>query len=82
MAHDLSPLQEPSELLIREYQTDDERTYVIDFGTKSPDLQVDVVDDTLIVIDDAADDHYELSLPAGEARTFMQNGVLTLEVKE
>jgi hypothetical protein len=42
------------------------------------DASAEVVDGTALVVTD--DDHYEVPVPAGEARAFIKNGVLTVEV--
>lgn len=48
-----------------------------DIGAGS-EATVDVVDGTVIVVAD--DDQYEFEAPAGDARAFIRNGVLTVEV--
>ncbi|ELZ09760.1 Hsp20/alpha crystallin family protein [Natrinema thermotolerans] len=68
--------------LARRYEYDDATVMAVDFGTDVGDVSVDVVDDTAIVV--LADDQYEIELPAaaGDAHTFMKNGVLTIELEE
>lgn len=56
-------------------------TVVVDFGA-NPDVHADAVDETLIVVDEARDEQREYPLPARARRTFMRNGVLTIEVDE
>jgi len=62
---------------IRRFDYEDATTFAADIGR---DGAVDVVGDTAIVITD--DDQYDVSLPdGGEPTAFMNNGVLTIEVK-
>ncbi|MFC4541530.1 Hsp20/alpha crystallin family protein [Halosolutus amylolyticus] len=65
----------------RQYEYDDETVVAVDFGAARTDASVDLVDDTVIVVVD--DDQYEFELPvdADDAHTFMQNGVLTVEME-
>lgn len=60
----------------REY--DDHVQIVADFGAETV-ASVDVIEDTVIVV--TGDDQYELDVD-GDAQAFMQNGILTIEVKE
>lgn len=60
----------------REY--DDHVQIVADFGAETV-ASVDVIEDTVIVV--TGDDQYELDVN-GDAQAFMQNGILTIEVKE
>ena len=64
---------------------DGSQTIVVDLGHGlDADIHTDVVDQTLLVVWDRPDQpeqSVELELPAGEARTFMKNGVLTIDVK-
>ena len=61
---------------IRRFDYEDTTTFVADLG----DGEVDVVGDTAIVVTD--DGQYDVSLPeSGDAVAFMNNGVLTIEVK-
>lgn len=58
---------------------------VVDLGPMGSDVHVDVVGDTVIIVDESAPGDgstLELPLPSGEATTFIRNGVLTIEVKE
>lgn len=48
-----------------------------DIGAGS-EATVDVVDGTVIVVTDG--EQYEFETPEGDARAFMKNGVLTVEV--
>ena len=48
-----------------------------DVGAGS-EATVDIVGDTVIVV--TGEDQYEFAVPAGDARAFIKNGVLTVEV--
>ncbi|WP_135667712.1 DUF7127 family protein [Halorhabdus rudnickae] len=62
---------------IRRFDYEDATTFAADLGV---DGTVDVVGDTAIVVTD--DDQYDISVPDGETVTaFINNGVLTIEVK-
>jgi len=63
---------------IRRLDYEDATTFAADLGVSGT---VDVVGDTAIVVTD--DDQYDIPLPEGETVTaFINNGVLTIEVKE
>ena len=61
---------------LRRYEYDDELVLAADLGP-GRDASVDVLDDAVIVVVD--DEQYDLEL-AGDARAFIPNGVLTIEV--
>ena len=61
---------------LRRYEYDDELVLAADLGL-GRDASVDVLDDAVIVVVD--DEQYDLEL-AGDARAFIRNGVLTIEV--
>lgn len=62
---------------IRRFDYEDATTFAADIGD---DGEVDVVGDTAIVVTE--DGQYDVSLPeSGDAVAFMNNGVLTIEVK-
>lgn len=82
MIENLSSLEAVDNLSIREFSDDGGRTFVVDFGPQATDLEVDVVDGTMIVFAPGRDDQVDVELPPGEARTFIKNGVLTIEVEE
>ncbi|RQG86183.1 Hsp20/alpha crystallin family protein [Natrarchaeobius halalkaliphilus] len=65
---------------VRRYEYDDHSMLAVDFGPRS-EATVDLVGGTVIVVDGG--DQYELELPddAGDAHTFMKNGVLTIELE-
>lgn len=63
---------------VRQYEDSDALAWVADFGPDS-DGSVDVVGDTAIVVVDG--EQYELPVEAN-ARAYMSNGVLTVEVTE
>lgn len=62
----------------RRFAYDDRTEYVIDFGVGA-DAAVDIVDDTAIVV--VGNEQHDIEVP-GNARVFMSNGVLTIEVDE
>ena len=66
---------------VRRFDYDDGLVLAADVGTD--DASVDVVGDTVIVV--SAGEQHELSVPEtadGEARAFIKNGVLTIEVEQ
>lgn len=67
--------------LVRQVDTDGINRYVIDFGAAADGVSADVVDETVIVVM-SDDEQYEFNVPSTEARTFMKNGVLTIEIDE
>jgi len=64
-------------LSVRRFEYDDGVVLAADVGADD-DATVDVVDDTLILV--AGDEQYEQPLPESDARAFMNNGVLTIEL--
>ncbi|MBO4248094.1 MULTISPECIES: hypothetical protein [unclassified Halomicrobium] len=64
---------------LRRYEYDDAVVLAADIGITG-DATVDVVDDTAIVV--VGDEQYDFDLPAGDARAFIRNGVLTVEMSE
>ncbi|NLV10386.1 hypothetical protein GOC74_10650 [Halomicrobium mukohataei] len=64
---------------LRRYEYDDAVVLAADIGITG-DATVDVVDDTAIVV--VGDEQYDFDLPAGGARAFIRNGVLTVEMSE
>ena len=70
-----------SEPLIRRIETTDPERIVIDFGASEEGVSTDVVDNTIIIIG-PDNQQLEFELPDTNARTFMQNGVLTIEIEE
>ncbi|MBV0922818.1 MULTISPECIES: DUF7127 family protein [Haloarcula] len=65
---------------LRRFEYEDGVVLAADVGA-ADDASVDVVDGTVIVVRD--DEQYERELPeAAEARAFINNGVLTIEVSD
>lgn len=65
------------EAFVRRFEYEDATVLAADVG--AAEATVDVVDDTVIVVADG--DQYEHELPADEdARAFINNGVLTVEL--
>lgn len=60
------------------FEYDDLTTFVVDFGVQS-DATVDTVGDTAIVVVDGQ--QYDIDIDEG-SQVFMNNGVLTIEVRE
>ncbi|MFB6104317.1 MAG: hypothetical protein ABEJ57_04430 [Halobacteriaceae archaeon] len=71
-------------LLARRYDYPDATVFVIDVSHWTTDVDIDVVDDTAILVLDAGDDteQHEIELPDGDATAFINNGVVTIEVRE
>ncbi|QFU81052.1 Hsp20/alpha crystallin family protein [Natronorubrum aibiense] len=83
--------------IARQYEYDECSVLAVDFGVAEADAAVDLVDDTVIVVDSAdrrsvdrsdgespeGGHQYEIDLPDGvdDAHTFMKNGVLTVEME-
>ncbi len=62
---------------VREYDYDDGSVTAVDFGT---DGVVDVTGGTaIVVLEDGR--QFELELPSDDATAFINNGVLTIEVR-
>ena len=68
----------PDDLFVRTYEQDNSIELVADIG--APEATIDVLHDCVIV--NTTTDQYEFSIPAEEARTFMKNGVLTIQVEK
>jgi HSP20 family molecular chaperone IbpA len=65
---------------LRRFEYDDGVVLAADVGA-GEDTSVDVVDDTVILV--AGDEQYEQALPEeSDARAFINNGVLTIELEE
>jgi hypothetical protein len=77
----LERITQQEESIARRYRYDDEELLVADFGTA--DVTVDVLDDVAIFVVESAEDNYqtEVELPEGEAQAFINNGVVTIEVR-
>ncbi|MFC7165479.1 DUF7127 family protein [Halospeciosus flavus] len=74
---------EQADGLVRRYDYDDVSMVVADTGFPEDALSVDVVDGTAILVVEGEDgsEQYELDVPSGEAEAFINNGVVTVEVK-
>jgi hypothetical protein len=62
---------------LRQYDYDDGRVLAADLGPGT-DAAVDVADGTVIVVVDG--EQHEVEAPGEDARAFIRNGVLTVEV--
>ena len=69
------------EPFIRTVEEADPPMFVIDLGEHADHVKTDVIGETLIVVNEASDSQFEYQLPGAHRRTFMQNGVLTIEVE-
>jgi len=76
--------QARDELLYRQYDYGDETVVVADLGADVEDATVEVVDETAIVVleSETASQQYEFEVPSGNARAFINNGVLSVEVSD
>ncbi|MFB6070448.1 MAG: hypothetical protein ABEJ76_05435 [Halanaeroarchaeum sp.] len=72
------------EVLQRRYEYEDETVLVADLGSVAENATVDVVDGTAVVVIEGPEgpSQYEFQVPEGSAHTFINNGVLTVEVSE
>lgn len=69
--------------ITRRYDYDDGVVVVADVGAARDDVHVDVVDGSAIVVAETSDGpvQREFDLPAGDAEAFINNGVVTVEVR-
>jgi hypothetical protein len=76
--------QARDEVLYRQYDYGDETVVVVDLGADVEDESVEFVDGTAIVVLDSetASRQYEFEVPDGDARAFINNGVLSVEVRD
>lgn len=74
----IEALRRSDEAIVRRYEYDGETVVAADLGPETSEADVDVVGDTVIVVQD--DDTIELDVDGG-AQAFMTNGVLTVEVR-
>lgn len=74
-------LAERDDMFARRYQYEDGEVLAADLGV-SGEASVDVLGDEAIVVLEEGEEsqQFELQLPAGEAKAFITNGVLTIEV--
>lgn len=70
------------DVFARRYEYDGETVIAVDLGVEAGNANVDIVDDTAIVVIETAEGERqeEFALPADDARAFIRNGVLTIEV--
>ena len=67
---------------MRTVEETDPPMLVMDLGEHADHVKTDVIGETLIVVNEATDTQFEYQLPSALRRTFMQNGVLTIEIEE
>ncbi|WP_458188524.1 DUF7127 family protein [Haladaptatus sp. NG-WS-4] len=67
--------------IARRYRYDGSEVVAADFGTA--DVSIDVLDDVAIIVVERDGEQFqtELELPDGEAEAFINNGVVTIEVR-
>ncbi len=84
MIIDLKQPSPETDLPVRRIDRSDNVTeFVLDLGDVGGELHTDVVDDTVIVVHEQDEvREMEFEIPEGEARTFIKNGVLTIEVEQ
>jgi len=77
-------LERDDRLLARRYDYPDATVFVLDVSAHPNEVDVDIVDGTAIVVVDAGTDaeQHEIELPDGDATAFINNGVVTIEVRE
>lgn len=73
--------ERPDEVLQRRDEFDDRTEIVADLGPAVGEAHVDVVDGTAMVVLDDGAGQYEFDLPSDNSHTFINNGVLTIEVR-
>jgi len=76
--------QARDEVLYRQYDYGDVSVVVADLGADPADATVEVVDETVIVVleSETGSQQYEFEVPSGNARAFINNGVLSVEVTD
>jgi hypothetical protein len=79
MEAELSGLVADESTVVNRYETPDGSGVAVDFGSQHQ-LTLDVVGETIILVDEAGETHHELTLPDPDAKAFIHNGVLTIEV--
>ena len=79
---DLRTFREGEAQFVRRYEYDDSTVFAVDLGGVG-EATTDVVDGTVIVVFDDGDEprQAEFELPDDDARAFIKNGVLTVEVE-
>jgi hypothetical protein len=78
-----SKTERGDDVVFERYEYEDGVVVAADFAAVGGDVGVDVVDETAVVVVDAERGTVErdVPLPAGDARTFNNNGVVSIEVK-
>ena len=71
-------LDEP---LVRHDEIGESDRYIFDFGPTATAISADVVGETVIIVG-PNDEQLEFDIGETDARTFIKNGVLTIEVNE
>ena len=78
-------IESSDERILRRYDYDDGTVVVADLGVADEDTSVEVLDDVVLVVveTDGETEQAEIPLPdGGDAKAFINNGVVTIEVRE
>lgn len=79
----ITQLGESDGRVVRRYRYDDGTVVAADLGPSAVDADVDVLSDTVIVVNgDDDESQIEIDLPDEDAEVFIKNGVLTIELEE
>jgi HSP20 family molecular chaperone IbpA len=73
------------ERILRQYDYDDGTVIVADLGVADEDATVEVLDDVALVVVEVGGETEQAEIPlpdGGSAKAFINNGVVTIEVRE
>ena len=73
------------ERILRRYDYDDAAVVVADLGVADEHASVEVLDEVALVVVEAGGEVEQAEIPlpeGGDAKAFINNGVLTIEVRE
>ena len=73
------------ERILRQYDYDDATVVVADLGVADESTSIEVLDDVVLVVVDADGETEQAEIPLpeeGDAKAFINNGVVTIEVQE
>ena len=76
------PVSDGQDRFVRRYEYDEDTVIAVDLGVETADASVDIIDGTAIVVIETPEGERqeEFDLPDDDARAFMRNGILTIEV--
>lgn len=69
--------------MVRQYDYDDESVIVVDLDVPDETVSLEVLEDAVLVVVETVEESGQAEIPIpedGDARAFMNNGVLTIEV--